>query len=502
MDRLACVDLPAFPLQILLRQFPEWSGYPAVVVADDKPTGLILWANEAARRAAVLPGQRYAHGLSLTSDLRAGVISSQQIDDAVSEIAERMRKFTPDVEPAPGQPGCLWLGGRGMRKLYRTVNHWIGAISKQIQAMRYTASVCAGFSRFGTYAIARACSAGGKPSITAFRTPADESQAAAGVPLDRLDIDPELRDTLARLGIYDLGQFLRLPPGGLLRRFGPDAFRLHELAAGRRWDPPQYEQVRDPPEARVILDDPEEDISGLVFAIKRGLDPLLANLAEHKCALGALAIDLHLYRSDPDHQIEVIKPAEPTLDARSLLRLVHLRLESTPPGAGVIEIFLTAASVPARAEQLALFSHKPNRDLRAADVALSRIRAEMGNHAVVKASLRDAHLPEAQFRWVPLERTVRPRARAVKVRANVRRLYRRPILLPPQNQQVRDDGWILRGLEFGAVTGLMGPYIVSGGWWRSEVHREYHYADTRRGECLWVFYDRARRRWFLQGQVE
>jgi hypothetical protein len=32
--------------------------------------------------------------------------------------------------------------------------------------------------------------------------------------------------------------------------------------------------------------------------------------------------------------------------------------------------------------------------------------------------------------------------------------------------------------------------------------RDYGFADTRRGECLWLFYDRARRQWFIQGAVE
>jgi protein ImuB len=49
---------------------------------------------------------------------------------------------------------------------------------------------------------------------------------------------------------------------------------------------------------------------------------------------------------------------------------------------------------------------------------------------------------------------------------------------------------------------MRGPYIVSGGWWNRSIHREYHFAETQKGELLWIFYDRSRRRWFLQGNVE
>ena len=57
-------------------------------------------------------------------------------------------------------------------------------------------------------------------------------------------------------------------------------------------------------------------------------------------------------------------------------------------------------------------------------------------------------------------------------------------------------------VEHGAVVRILGPYVVSGGWWQHELHREYHYAELRRGDCLWVYYDRNRRRWFCQGAVE
>ena len=48
---------------------------------------------------------------------------------------------------------------------------------------------------------------------------------------------------------------------------------------------------------------------------------------------------------------------------------------------------------------------------------------------------------------------------------------------------------------------MTGPYIVSGGWWVREVHREYYFAETESGEILWIYYDKRRRSWFLHGEV-
>ena len=34
MDQTACIDLPAFPLQLLLRKHPDWREHPAAANAD------------------------------------------------------------------------------------------------------------------------------------------------------------------------------------------------------------------------------------------------------------------------------------------------------------------------------------------------------------------------------------------------------------------------------------------------------------------------------------
>ena len=94
-----------------------------------------------------------------------------------------------------------------------------------------------------------------------------------------------------------------------------------------------------------------------------------------------------------------------------------------------------------------------------------------------------------------------PRPRAVDRRPLVRRYFERPRSFPLP--AARDpQGWFLRGLGLGPVVRLIGPYLLSGGWWAREVRREYHFVGSETGELLWMYRDRRRKRWVLQGVVE
>ncbi len=497
---VACVDLPALPLQLAWRAEPELRAQAVVVIDEDRPQGVVLWACERARGAGILPGQRYAHALSLHRELRARVVPPEQIAAALDELRVALHVLSPRVEPAT-DPGTFWLDGEGLERVFGGATPWALAIQRAVAALNLSGAVVVGFSRFATYAIARATRHG----ITVLRGDADERAAASAVPLARLDVDPKLRDALARLGVATLGQLVRLPGGGILERFGKDAHRLYQLAAGERWDPLVPVPPPEAPDERVVLDDDVDDTEQLVFVLKGAIDRLLDRLAARGRALTALHVELVLRHAvgntEPRH--DCIKPAAPTLDGRALVRLVHLRFTGMPPIAPVNAARVWADDVAASREQLAMFAAKPRRDLRAADEALARVRAELGDDAVVRAVLRDGHLPEASFSWERLAHVERARPEPRLVRPLVRRLHARPQLLPPQARQVRDDGWLLSGLEHGAVVRILGPYVVSGGWWaQHEVHREYHFAELRRGDCLWVYYDRHRRRWFCHGAVE
>jgi protein ImuB len=502
---IACLDLPALPLQLVLRRErrSETRAHPVVVIDEDRPQGIVLWACERAREVGVLAGQRYAHALSLCGGLRARVVPPEQIEAAVVELRVMLHRFSPTLEV--GEPGTCWLDGDGLERLFpdageRKGEAWGMAIARAIGAIGFSGAVVVGFTRFATYAIARATRHG----ITVLRSDAEERTLASAVPLARLDIDPKLRDALARLGVTTLGEMVRLPGGGVLERFGREAHRLYQLAARERWDPLVPVAPPEAPDERVILDDEDDDVERLMFAARPLVDRLLGRLAARGRAVTALHVELMLKHRvrDVELRAECIKPAAPTLDTRALMRLVHLRLTSMPPVAPINAMRVWADDVAATREQLALFASKPRRDLRAADEALSRVRAELGDDAVVRAVLREGHLPEASFGWERLIHVVPAKPEDRAVRPLVRRLLARPRALPPQPRQVRDDGWLISGLEQGAVVRIVGPYVISGGWWARELHREYHFAELRRGDCLWVYYDRERRRWFWHGSVE
>jgi protein ImuB len=534
--RLACVDLPAFPLQLLLRRHPDWTGYPAAVVAEDKPQGLVLWVNEQAREFGVLPGLRYAAAFSLASRLRAGEVSPAESKKAIADLTQRLMRFTPEVEPSEQEPGVFWLNGSGLQSLYVSPRQWADAMHKDLRAQGFSLNLAVGFTRFGAYAVARA-----KRGITIFSDPAAEKQAAQKVPLNRLDLDTDFRDALFKLGIKTVGDLLSLPPGGLRERFGPKAHRLYRMAAGDLWTPLDPTLPGEPVAQKYIFDDPENDTTRLLFLIKQLLHPMLAALAARAQALatlwlsllidpstrapalargscsgfrptgvleGATGLPVGLHRSG--WLKEQIRPAVPTLEPAQILDLVRLRLESLKLSAGVVEIELNAEACAATAEQLRLFVEGPTRDLDAANRALARLRAEFGDEAVVRAKLTDGHLPEARFTWEPLSRVKLPRAdlndlnvlNRPSVKVLVRRIMAKPVILSSGPRQTHEDGWLLLGPKYGTVDKLTGPYVFSGGWWNREIQREYYFAETRRGDILWLFYDRIRRRWFLQGSVE
>ena len=69
----------------------------------------------------------------------------------------------------------------------------------------------------------------------------------------------------------------------------------------------------------------------------------------------------------------------------------------------------------------------------------------------------------------------------------IRRIFRQP---EPINQERKD------------LSRLSGPYVISGRWWEEDFQRDYYFAETERGQLLWLYFNRSNRRWMISGMVE
>ncbi|HXV13060.1 MAG TPA: DNA polymerase Y family protein, partial [Candidatus Krumholzibacteria bacterium] len=498
------------------RKHPSWSGHPAAVVDRDVAQGVILWSNERARACRVLPGLRYAAALSLSPDLHAGEVPAPEIQHTIDSLTDALRFYTPDVEPSDAEPGVFWLGASGLSLLYPSLRKWAAWVEREVARVGFSASVVVGFSRFGTYALARSDP---KPRAEVLDTEADERARAALVPLDRLGIAPDVRDTLGKLGVATLGDFLALPANGVRTRFGADAHRMHQIASGELAAPLQPRPAREPVASTVHLDYPETDLERLMAVIDRSIQSLARTLDERGEVLRAIALQLEF--DDGTKTAERLEPASPTLDLSQIVELVRLRLtgvlaaraepEAGPARSraikdsvrarGVTGVRVEMDGVSASHTQADLFDRKPRRDPAVAARAMARVRAELGASAVVRAVLREGHLPEARFDWEPVASLDAAQPRAVRQPPLVRRIYARPIPFSPARH--RDaEAELLKHIDEGTVRETFGPYIVAGGWWAREVQREYYFVRTSNGRALWTYYDRRRMGWFIQGEVE
>jgi protein ImuB len=470
------------PLQLLCVNHPEWSGKPVAVITRDAPQAEILYLNLPAQKAGVRIGMRYAAALGIIPHLHAGTISTDDICRCIVALSQRLRDFTPEVEPDAEESGVFYLDAAGMSGLFGTDLEWADDACKAISKEGFVCSIAVGFTRFGTYAAAKTCK---RRSI--FPSQEIERKTALSVPISAFALPPGDVQELNLLGIDTISDLLELPVQGLRLRYSEPVFRLYKNACGDLWQPLQPDKEKPLQARRMILDTPERDTHRLCRFIERMLIALVIGVEKNGELVRSLrwvcALDTGAQYSSE------VTPSNPTNNISRLMELVCLRIESEPPPAAVDEIVLSIQSSPAYTAKAGLFDVPEPRNRVAGERALARIRAAFGDSSVAIARLADDHLPERAAHWV-IARTIPMPAppQFTEELPYVRRVYSVPRRLPDEYRSALDR--------------VVGEYRLSGNWWTEKTVREYRFILTNTGRLLWVYYDYARTDWFIQGEVE
>jgi protein ImuB len=562
VDRWACVDIPAFALQVLLRRRPELRGRAVALVDREVCHAPVRLLSTAARRAGVRVGMKAPAACALCPGLEVALVPPAEIDAAVEEVAALLRACSPRVEvlPPPAVPPAggpastsVLLDPTGLERLFGSEQSWAARIVVDLGLRGFRARVALATSRLAALVLARSAPtapapgprrAGGAPQRvgSVVQLPrAEEPLRVRALPVALLGLAEEHQETLARLGVTTIGAFLDLPAGGLVRRFGAELGRVRRALLGD--DPTPLAPHGAPPSYDVIVDvePPDHDATRLLFLARRALAPLLARLAAAGLALGALRLTLEIRSTRRGETTATslpdtcrLEPATPCLDDRLVTDLLRLHLDSLRLAEPVETLVLRPETAPASPEQLALFAGRARESAAALSRAVARVRAAYGPDSVVRARLGDSHVPESAWRWEPLARVAPPAAPspatpspatpspttppATVVRAVLPRARRLGPPPPPTARAVPAPvpaaaagaaaaatpppaGPVPLPAALTTATALAGPHLVEGGWWETPVRRAYHYVATRGGDVLWVFHDADRGEWFVQGEV-
>ena len=481
--RTACINIWDLPLQILLRNHPEWCKKPVAVVEEEQPLSPILWLNAAAIRAGIKPGLRDSSALSLDQGMCAGTISDQEIHFTIQNIHMVLDHFSPCVEPSREDPGIFWLDASGLNLLYSSLKNWASQIQSSILRLELKASIVVGFSRFGTYAIAK-----GKKAMVVMPTMEVENYESNRVHLQHFQLHSKLKKQLIKLAIHTVDDFLALPQESIVQHLGKQARDFYHFAMNEQSLPLQPQKLPESFQAQIELSRNESNSQSLLLRTSQLLIPLLNKIGNKGQVVVALRLEFRCENGTRcDHRIQA---AEPTLNAKILLELVGLILETITFIFPVVELYLEAEGVCFTDKKRSLFRENPIRDKSSAMRALARVRVEFGTNSVLIAQLKKGHLPEARFEWYRFDRLTIAKPRSVSIRYLIRRTYTHP----------RAVGDLL--LKYPPSPISSHEYLINGGWWCREIRRNYRFVDTRKGETLWVYYDHRKHSWFVQGCVE
>lgn len=233
----------------------------------------------------------------------------------------------------------------------------------------------------------------------AVRVVDDGAAFLAPLSLATLPLGERLVEELRLLGLRQVHEFIALPRGAVLDRFGRAAAHVQALATGEEppaegWDAPPRRIL-----ARRAFEHVVPDAERLFFLLRALADEVAAALAAD--GLAALRLRLTLARESAEPLVLERTILPPSRDTGALLRSLRWALEERPALGGVSGAALEVTAVePARGRQIGLFASDGARREEALAVA-RHLRARLGVGTVLRARVAnaEARLPERAAAW-------------------------------------------------------------------------------------------------------
>ncbi|MCP4445000.1 MAG: DNA polymerase Y family protein [Myxococcales bacterium] len=546
--RIACIYLPAFALQVQVRQAPHRAGSPFAVVhgprdAQGELSGsrAVLVCSKAAWEMGIRPGMSAPQARALAPDVELLASDATLYQRALEALAESLMVHSLSID--------IGAEGEGESQANIAVYLRVPKASRGddfaqtlllgLDRQGYKARIGIADNRFTAWAAAQGARTRKEGDLFAkeYCTVPTGGSAAFLAPLriDLLPLSTDVQHMLETLGIKTLGNFASLPPPSVGRRWNAEGVDFQSLAQG---EGPTLLQSFTPKQVIIESIDLEHEVAeieALAFSLRPLADRACDRLRGRSMAVGRALLRLK-GRDDSCSEFS-LDPARPTADGRRLFELLRAVVKDQRLDHTVCELELTISEeCDPEIEELDLFSggvldHQDRPSPESVDVAIARLESMFGKDSVSSAQLTESHRPERAFRLTPFapprnsstrnsstrkRSTKRARKSRAKRASATRAQAALPLVMngtsgamrlldPPTPQPPGDDPHLplsnitIEGIQ-SPVVATFGPTKVNTEWWsNTPVSRDYYEVETKDGGRYWVFKKTEDGQYYLHG---
>ena len=458
----ACIYVPDLPLQAVLGAAPHLRHEAVVVLNAKPPLYTVAAANQKAREKGIQAGMTRLQaeacpGVEIQWRSPAEELATHQ---ALLECAQ---KFSPRIEATAIDTLVIDIAGLG---------HLLGSPP---QIAEHLAQAAKSLGLEVNVAVARnpeaaRLAARGNTGITVIPA-GEESRYLSSLPLHVLELSAEMAQTFEHWGIRSSGELALLPEVELTERLGQAGVRLQTLARGAGSRPiipveelPAFREVRE-------LDYALETLEPLSFILSAMLSELCQRLEQHALAAGEIWLRLDLDSRAVSVYELTYKLSVPVRNSKTLLKLLQLNLEASPPEAAVVKVTLVLEPAKPRNTQHGLFLTS-GPEPQKLELALTRIINLLGGDRAGSAQLLDSHCPDS-FRVVRFQAPAFAEKSSRKYNAHTQTGSQQAAMRrfrPSRRARVwLRDGYPI-SLSFsgmhGKIISASGPWRTTGDWWR------------------------------------
>ena len=289
----ACIFIPDFPVETILRFEPELRARSVAVLTGRPPLERVFALNEKARHAGVEMGATRAQ-LEAWKEVALRTRSQSQEESAHAALLDCAQSFSPEVEDTA--PDTILLNLAGLEPLFGPLSKIARDMAHRISKLEMEANVAVASNPDAALLAAR-----GFPGVTLIPE-GREAERLRDLPVDVLleSFDHDAQEakqwleTLDRWGISKLRELAALPAVPLSERLGQQGIRLQKLARGAVSRSLCLYEAPSVFAESVELEHPILLLEPLAFLLNRMLEQVCARLGSHALAAQGLRLELEL----------------------------------------------------------------------------------------------------------------------------------------------------------------------------------------------------------------